>query len=450
MPDDTDRRDHPEVQQGATASDAHASKGPDTVGNDRRTKAQAALRGAAVHAGVIARYLWAEFRAIAVATALQSWRLIQHGIALARLRLLTADRDAAHRNLGAAMYRRGVGGTTVREAIGELDEQIDKQTAAKQSVSRLIRDRGRLLIRLSEAPLPDGDSLDGPERDRALACQQDVERQRGRVEATRASLRLRDTAETKHVVMGFVAILMAVTFAGFGIFSVAVVGEVVLARGHKSRVGVTTVDAVAPVQAERTSGLWNRPNTSDSSGPSPTPIAQQALAPAPEAPVMSPGFWDKDQAAAAPVKLPQPKYDRPGPQRSQATPLPSSRERTGGNQASSDESRPGLHRAGYSENDCLICRNGRSLQARGLHSDKREFGFCDSCGRAYQGWTRFLQNSQAGLPSSFADQQSAEQFKAIMSAHFHSYDDEGRRGMGVIFLLGKFASSEWHALTGAN
>lgn len=445
MSADTERRDHPDVQQSAAVSDSQGSNHPAAP-----TKTQAALRGASIRVGVVGRYLWAELRAVTEATALQTWRLVQHGIALARLRLLTVKRNAAHRDLGAKMYESGVGDDTVRKAICELDDQINKRTAAKESVSRLIRERGRLLTRLPEASMPNVDFMGWSEQEQAQAYQQDMERQREQVEATRVNLRPRSHKETIRVVLGFVGILIGVAVVGYGVLSVAVGGRGLPAREHKLRVAVTTVDAGALAQAEGSSARPSRPNASDSSGSSPTPAAQQALAPAPEAPVMSPGFWDKAQAVADPVKLPQPKYDRSGPQRSQATPLPASRERTGDSRASSDESRPGLHRAGYSENGCLICRNQRSPQARGRYSDKRGFGLCDSCGQAYRGWTRFLQNSQAGLPSSFADQQSAEQFKAIMSAHFHSYDDEGRRGMGMIFLLGKFASSEWHTLTGAN
>lgn len=42
-----------------------------------------------------------------------------------------------------------------------------------------------------------------------------------------------------------------------------------------------------------------------------------------------------------------------------------------------------------------------------------------------------------------------QQFKGTMERNFRREDSDGRRGIGFFFLTGKFASEEWHVLTGA-
>jgi S1-C subfamily serine protease len=110
-------------------------------------------------------------------------------------------------------------------------------------------------------------------------------------------------------------------------------------------------------------------------------------------------------------------------------------------------SNPGLRRAGYSPERCLICNSPRSVKAAIAYSDDNGFGLCDNCGTCYRAWERVLMEAQQGIVSSDSDRTLADEFKSIMSSNFHSDDEAGRRGIGPIFMLGKFASSEWNALT---
>lgn len=111
---------------------------------------------------------------------------------------------------------------------------------------------------------------------------------------------------------------------------------------------------------------------------------------------------------------------------------------------------PVVRRTEMSGERCLICRSFRSATALAGYSDRAGRGLCDQCGREYRAWERILPSIQAGLPSSAADQESIQQFKQTLERNFGRYDTEGRRGIGLIFLMGKFGSPEWDALTGGN
>jgi hypothetical protein len=55
---------------------------------------------------------------------------------------------------------------------------------------------------------------------------------------------------------------------------------------------------------------------------------------------------------------------------------------------------------------------------------------------------------KAGVQPSPQDARLLE-FKGLMERSFHREDSDGRRGIGMFFLTGKFGSDEWHVLTGA-
>lgn len=111
---------------------------------------------------------------------------------------------------------------------------------------------------------------------------------------------------------------------------------------------------------------------------------------------------------------------------------------------------PVVRRTEMSGERCLICRSFRSATALASYSDRAGRGLCDECGREYRAWERILPSIQAGFPPSATEQESMEQFKQTLERNFSRYDEDGRRGIGLIFLMGKFGSSEWDALTGGN
>jgi hypothetical protein len=109
---------------------------------------------------------------------------------------------------------------------------------------------------------------------------------------------------------------------------------------------------------------------------------------------------------------------------------------------------PGLHRAGYSTMRCLICNGGRSAGAVVAYSDLKGYGLCDRCGQCYREWCRVVDEVKAGVPPSPQDARVLE-FKGIIESNFQREDSDGRRGIALVFLSGKFGSEEWNVLTGA-
>jgi formylglycine-generating enzyme required for sulfatase activity len=109
----------------------------------------------------------------------------------------------------------------------------------------------------------------------------------------------------------------------------------------------------------------------------------------------------------------------------------------------------GLGRAGHSPDSCLICAVHRTATAKLAYSDRRGYGLCDKCGSKYGAWVVVLSKGQRGLAPDENDGQVTDDFKAVMSEHFHRADSDGRRGMGLFFLTGKFGSEEWNILTGS-
>jgi hypothetical protein len=116
--------------------------------------------------------------------------------------------------------------------------------------------------------------------------------------------------------------------------------------------------------------------------------------------------------------------------------------------AARPEEPTGLARAGYATHRCLICNSQRDLRAQTNYSDRRGFGLCADCGAGYVAWTRALQQLQAGMDIAPADQPYIESFKATMMRHFSRDQDAARRGIGMVFMSGQFATPEWNTLTG--
>jgi formylglycine-generating enzyme required for sulfatase activity len=108
----------------------------------------------------------------------------------------------------------------------------------------------------------------------------------------------------------------------------------------------------------------------------------------------------------------------------------------------------GLRRVGYSPDKCLICDARRTAAAKAAYSDTNGFGLCEDCGAKYRAWVRVLSKRSSGVAPDSDDVQTTEGFKSVMSEHFHRDDTDGRRGIGLFFLTGKFASQEWDTLTG--
>lgn len=222
MSADTDHRDQPDVQHRAMASDADTPGRPDATESDRRAKMQAALHGAATRAGAVGRYLWAELRATTMATASQTWRLVCYGIASARLSMSRRTLRRAHLALGEKLYQVGSGDPAMRDAIRGLDEQIKAASEVKRSTSKLVAQRREQLIQLAESSASASDvSPAVPERERMLTCWQDLEQQRGRLEALRIRLWPSSAAEAKRVVLGT------------GMCLLVLIAVFMLATGHK-------------------------------------------------------------------------------------------------------------------------------------------------------------------------------------------------------------------------
>ena len=204
---------------------------------DRRIKVQAALHGAAVHAGVVGRYLRAELRATTVATASQTWRLARYVIASVRLAVSTRSLRRAQLDLGEKSYQVGTGNLAIRDAVRELDDQIKNALEAKRSASKFVAERRERLIRLAESSASTSNALPaGPERERVLACQREQEEQCGRRAATRIRLWPSSATETKRVGAGVGMCLMLLV-------------AVMLASSHKpgsdSRANDTTAELPA-------------------------------------------------------------------------------------------------------------------------------------------------------------------------------------------------------------
>jgi tetratricopeptide (TPR) repeat protein len=148
-----------------------------------------------------------------LATISQAWRLIQHGIAMTREHLAGKALGRAQVNLGEKMYQGAIGDQAVRESIRALDDQIEEKRAAKQSVSGLLADRRRLLVRLTEtASRKPGPTVSESELRELLARQQDWEDRRKTSQSARAGLKPRNATEIRRIVVG-VGTLLIMIFA---------------------------------------------------------------------------------------------------------------------------------------------------------------------------------------------------------------------------------------------
>lgn len=103
-----------------------------------------------------------------------------------------------------------------------------------------------------------------------------------------------------------------------------------------------------------------------------------------------------------------------------------------------------LDRMGFSREACLICRSGRSQEARQLYSDDHGYGLCGACGTGQRANLRMAQNGGMASP---ADQQAAQRLFQTIQRRLGPNPSE-TEGAFLMSILASFDSPEWNSLYG--
>ena len=436
------------------SSSDHDSMPVENVGPDATSSASWRTRGRRLCALALAalNYLWQETIAVAKATASQTARLVQCGIALGNSQLAAQKLAQARFTLGEKLYQRDVGDQSSRDSIRALDAKIEEKRAAKQSASTLLADRRRLCIQLAEATASSSSpTVDGPEMGEVLSCQRELEECNGAVKAAQVGLKPRNLVEAWRVAMGGSIIVTAIVAFGF-LLSVRSPGGSDMPNSDRT---IAEGSHTPPNEDIGSESCVLTDQSTDLSG-SHIPARTTPFSPSATGASRLPGYMQLTESSEPPENDGQNSRPRvygaagydspPGWKRPKGALTYEEARKAGVIDASGMRVRSetrGLARMGFARDTCLVCSAQRSDGAKAAHSDRHGFGLCERCGCGVRTMQQAFAFGRQGMEPPPDLIVAGKQFGEFLNA----CANRDPRTALIATLIPFFGTDEWDALT---